>query len=36
MLVYHYYDGDERGIPKIQIVSIGWTDDGWPVLSPPP
>ena len=36
MLVYHYYDGDERGVSKIQIVSIGWTDDGWPILAPPP
>ena len=36
MLVYHYYDGDERGIPKIQITSLGWTEDGWPILAPPP
>jgi len=36
MLVYHYYDGDERGISKIQITSLGWTDDGWPILAPPP
>jgi arabinan endo-1,5-alpha-L-arabinosidase len=36
MLVYHYYDGTDRGVPKIQIVSIGWDGDGWPVLAPPP
>jgi arabinan endo-1,5-alpha-L-arabinosidase len=36
MLVYHYYDGDDLGVSKIQIVSIGWTDDGWPILAPPP
>ena len=36
MLVYHYYDGDDLGVSKIQIVSIGWTEDGWPVLAPPP
>jgi arabinan endo-1,5-alpha-L-arabinosidase len=36
LLVYHYYDGDDRGVSKIQIVSIGWTEDGWPILAPPP
>lgn len=36
MLVYHYYDGDDVGVAKIQIVDIGWTDDGWPILAPPP
>jgi arabinan endo-1,5-alpha-L-arabinosidase len=36
MLVYHYYDGDEHGLFKLQIAPIGWTDDGWPVLAPPP
>lgn len=36
MLVYHYYDGDDLGKPKLQIVPIGWTADGWPVLAPPP
>ena len=36
MLVYHYYDGENGGKSKIQITSIGWTDDGWPRLAPPP
>jgi arabinan endo-1,5-alpha-L-arabinosidase len=36
MLVYHYYDGDDLGVSKIQVTSIGWTHDGWPVLAPPP
>ena len=36
LLVYHYYDGTDRGVAKIQIVSIGWDADGWPVLAPPP
>jgi arabinan endo-1,5-alpha-L-arabinosidase len=36
MLVYHYYDGTDLGVSKIQIVSIGWDADGWPVLAPPP
>lgn len=35
-LVYHYYDGDEHGLFKLQIAPIGWTADGWPVLAPPP
>jgi arabinan endo-1,5-alpha-L-arabinosidase len=35
-LVYHYYDGDEHGLFKLQIAPIGWTGDGWPVLAPPP
>ncbi len=36
MLVYHYYDGDDLGVSKIQVTTIGWTEDGWPVLAPPP
>jgi arabinan endo-1,5-alpha-L-arabinosidase len=36
MLVYHYYDGDDLGVSKLQIVTIHWTDDGWPELPPPP
>lgn len=36
MLVYHYYDGDDVGVSKIQITSIGWTADEWPILAPPP
>jgi arabinan endo-1,5-alpha-L-arabinosidase len=35
-LVYHYYDGDERGLFKLQIAPIGWSVDGWPILAPPP
>jgi arabinan endo-1,5-alpha-L-arabinosidase len=36
MLVYHYYDGNDGGKSKIQITSIGWTADGWPILASPP
>jgi arabinan endo-1,5-alpha-L-arabinosidase len=36
MLVYHYYDGDEHGLFKLQIVPLSWSADGWPVLAPPP
>ncbi len=35
MLAYHYYDGSELGVSKLQIVPIRWTEDGWPVLPPP-
>lgn len=34
--VYHYYDGDDLGVAKLQIVPLNWTADGWPELSPPP
>ncbi|MEO7222072.1 MAG: arabinan endo-1,5-alpha-L-arabinosidase [Devosia sp.] len=36
LLVYHYYDADERGMSKLQIAPIGWTEDGWPQLAAPP
>ena len=36
MLVYHYYDGNEAGSPKLQLSPIRWTDDDWPVLDPLP
>jgi arabinan endo-1,5-alpha-L-arabinosidase len=36
MLVYHYYDGDELGVSKLQISPIRWTEDGWPWLDPLP
>lgn len=36
LLVYHYYDGDDLGKPKMQIAPISWSEDGWPVLAPPP
>jgi arabinan endo-1,5-alpha-L-arabinosidase len=35
MLVYHYYDRDDRGMSKLEIVSIRWTADGWPELPKP-
>ena len=36
LLAYHYYDGDDLGKPKLQIVPITWGEDGWPILAPPP
>ena len=32
MLAYHYYDGADLGVAKLQIAPIHWTKDGWPVL----
>ena len=32
MFAYHYYDGDDAGISKLQFSPIGWNPDGWPVL----
>jgi arabinan endo-1,5-alpha-L-arabinosidase len=29
MLAYHYYDGEEAGVAKLQLSSIRWTSDGW-------
>jgi arabinan endo-1,5-alpha-L-arabinosidase len=30
--VYHYYDGNESGVPKLGISRLGFTSDGWPYL----
>lgn len=29
-LSYHFYDADRRGRPTLQVVRLGWTDEGWP------
>ncbi|AFZ66341.1 arabinan endo-1,5-alpha-L-arabinosidase [Deinococcus peraridilitoris] len=36
MLAYHYYDGDDAGVPKLQVSTIRWSADGWPSLDPLP
>jgi arabinan endo-1,5-alpha-L-arabinosidase len=36
MLAYHYYDGAERGVSKLQIAPIRWDAEGWPYLDPLP
>jgi arabinan endo-1,5-alpha-L-arabinosidase len=33
LLVYHYYDGNANGAPKLGINVITWDSAGWPVLS---
>ena len=30
--VYHAYDSQQNGIPKLRIESIAWDADGWPTL----
>jgi arabinan endo-1,5-alpha-L-arabinosidase len=29
-MVYHYYDANDNGAPKLKISDLTWTDDGWP------
>jgi arabinan endo-1,5-alpha-L-arabinosidase len=31
-MVYHAYDANQIGIPKLRIESITWSADGWPSL----
>ena len=31
-MVYHAYDANQIGIPKLRIESIGWDTDGWPSM----
>jgi arabinan endo-1,5-alpha-L-arabinosidase len=34
-MFYHYYDRQRAGLPVIGDVSLRWTEDGWPGVSPP-
>jgi arabinan endo-1,5-alpha-L-arabinosidase len=36
MLAYHYYDGEDLGVSKLQLSPLHWSDDGWPKLDPLP
>ncbi len=31
-MVYHAYDAQQIGIPKLRIESLGWDAEGWPIL----
>jgi len=31
-IVYHAYDAEQIGIPKLRIESLGWDEAGWPYL----
>jgi arabinan endo-1,5-alpha-L-arabinosidase len=35
LIVFHYYDGDGAGIPKLAMTTIRWTMDGWPEFDIP-
>jgi arabinan endo-1,5-alpha-L-arabinosidase len=30
LLVHHFYDGEARGIPTLQVRPLSWDADGWP------
>jgi arabinan endo-1,5-alpha-L-arabinosidase len=30
---HHYYDGDDRGAPKLGLAKLTWTSAGWPSVS---
>ncbi|MBC2607342.1 family 43 glycosylhydrolase [Pelagicoccus albus] len=33
-VIFHGYDGNtERGLPKLHIEALNWTEDGWPELT---
>ena len=34
-LVYHFYDGDAKGVPTLGIRPLTWSDDGWPTPGEP-
>ncbi len=34
-LVHHFYDGEDGGAPKLQIRSLLWDDEGWPLAGEP-
>ena len=31
-IVYHAYDSNQIGVPKLRIESLSWDADGWPVV----
>lgn len=33
-IVYHAYDGDQRGAPMLRIGRLRWGADGWPTAEP--
>jgi len=34
-LVHHFYDADASGVPKLQVRSLLWDQDGWPLAGEP-
>ncbi|GGH14293.1 family 43 glycosylhydrolase [Silvibacterium dinghuense] len=33
VLVYHYYDGNNNGLPSLGLNYLEWTADGWPTVA---
>ncbi|MDR7304134.1 arabinan endo-1,5-alpha-L-arabinosidase [Haloactinomyces albus] len=33
LLVYHYYDGNAGGAPRLGLNRLGWDEQGWPYVS---
>lgn len=34
-LSFHYYNGQNSGIPALALRRLSWNQDGWPVIEPP-
>ena len=34
-LLYHAYDAEENGAPKLRVEKLGWDDAGWPAVKGP-
>lgn len=35
LLVHHYYDAEDSGVPHLQIRPLLWDDEGWPLAGAP-
>ncbi len=35
LLVFHAYDGNDNGVPKLQVRTLNWDKQGWPIVSTP-
>ena len=33
-LVFHYYDRDQGGMPKLYLAPLIWSAEGWPAINP--
>jgi arabinan endo-1,5-alpha-L-arabinosidase len=34
-IVYHYYDAQDGGVPKVELRPLSWASDGWPAVGEP-
>jgi len=35
-LVFHAYDAEDGGLPKLKVLPMTWDGEGWPVVDPAP